>query len=70
MALDSIKGVNAFPEGDEEHDRGTLDAPIVGKVYWRILYYDTRFQGVSPNPADPTVTHRALVVTRPGEFNI
>ena len=70
IIFDAIKNVDIFPEGNAEHDRGILDIAFVGKVYWRILYSDTRFKDISPNPADPTVTHRVLIVARPGEFNL
>lgn len=71
MVLESIRAFDAFTEDNDphgEHDFAEMEVLGVGKVCWRIVYYDTRYQNCSPNPADPTVTRRVLIIMRPGEL--
>jgi len=50
-----------------EHDFGKVD--FGGERYfWKIDYYDCRLCFASPDPADPSVTHRVMTVMRADEY--
>ena len=62
--VEAVKNYNAFDAGNDpygEHDFGSL--VVDGNaVFFKIDYYDRDLQFHSPNPADPTVTHRVLTL--------
>jgi len=69
--MESVRTFDAFTEGDDpygEHDFGALDVIGVGKVFWKIDYYDTDYQFHSPDPADPKVTRRVLTIMLAEEY--
>lgn len=69
--LTGVRVFTAFTEGDDpygEHDFGALDMIGVGKVFWKIDYYDTDYQFHSPDPADPKVTRRVLTIMLAEEY--
>jgi hypothetical protein len=59
--------IRAFDEFDEdndphgEHDFGLIEGRDV-RCFWKIDYYDTDMELMSPDPADPFVTTRVLTV--------
>lgn len=51
-----------------EHDFGSLDIPAVGKVFWKIDYYDLTMQFGSEDPADRVKTRRVLTIMLAEEY--
>jgi len=51
-----------------EHDFGAFELEGVGKVFWKIDYYDTGYQYLSPDPTDPQVTRRVLTIMLAEEY--
>jgi len=69
--LDKVQGFTGFtPDNDPygEHDFGCITQPGVGKVFWKIDYYDNRFEALSPDPANPKVTRRVLTIMLAEEY--
>ncbi|MGE3335510.1 MAG: DUF3768 domain-containing protein [Rhodospirillaceae bacterium] len=66
----AIMEFDAFDEDNDpygEHDYGTVQ--IAGKTYvWKIDAYDQRLRYMSPDPSDPAVTRRVLVLLLPSEW--
>ena len=52
----------------EEHDLGRFDLNGVGSVIWKIDCYDNDYRCLSPNPADPGVTRRVLMIMLAEEY--
>ena len=71
--LEVIRKVGAFDsfsEGDDphdEHDFGMLDHAGQG-IIWQISYAGADGADVSPDPANPAVTHRVLTVMLASEY--
>lgn len=69
-----IAGVQAFsaftPDNDPygEHDFGNLDVAGVGKVFWKVDYYNPTLTGGSEDPADPARTCRVLTIMLAREY--
>jgi hypothetical protein len=38
------------------------------KIFWKIDTYDLDMQAMSPNPANPAVTHRVLTIMLASEY--
>lgn len=72
--LDIWSKVRAFksftPDNDPygEHDFGSIEHPLAGKVFWKIDYYAPDLQSGSEDPADPQKTHRVLTVMLASEY--
>ena len=67
------QAVRAFSDftGDNdphnEHDFGAVDVDG-DRFFWKIDYYDNRFEGGSENPADPTCTQRVMTIMFAHEY--
>jgi hypothetical protein len=51
----------------KEHDFGALDFADQ-KIFWKIDYYDRRFEVGSDDPSNPAVTSRVLTVMLADEY--
>jgi len=69
-----IEGVQAFraftPDNDPygEHDFGSIDLAGIGKVFWKIDYYNRSLTGGSEDPSDPAKTCRVLTIMLAREY--
>ena len=66
-----VKAFNNFSENNDpygEHDFGMLELSNVGKIFWKIDYYDINLQYGSEDPADPTQTARVLTIMFSHEY--
>jgi len=52
------------PDNDPygEHDFGSFEVNDVGKVFWKIDYYDKQLERGSEDPSDPAQTTRVLTI--------
>lgn len=69
--ITNVRTFSGFTEGDDpygEHDFGAFAIGEVGTVFWKIDYYDTDYQYLSPDPADPAVTRRVLTIMLAEEY--
>jgi hypothetical protein len=69
--LQQVRAFSDFTEDNDphgEHDFGALDIPAVGKVFWKIDYYDLTMQSGSEDPADPAQTRRVLTIMLAEEY--
>ena len=69
--FDSVRSFDRFtPDNDPygEHDFGAIDHPGVGKVFWKIDYYDRSLSYGSDDPADPSKTSRVLTIMLAEEY--
>jgi hypothetical protein len=68
--LAKIRAFNNFNEDNGphgEHDFGLIEDGDV-RVFWKIDYYDTDMDLMSPDPADASVTTRVLTVMLAEEY--
>ncbi len=68
--MEKVRYFNNFtPDNDPygEHDFGSFDYKGK-KIFWKIDYYDTNYQYLSENPANPDVTNRVLTVMLADEY--
>lgn len=66
-----VQRFDAFtPDNDPygEHDFGAFEQAGVGKVFWKIDYYDPSMRGGSEDPADVRKTRRVLTIMLAGEY--
>lgn len=69
--VEKVKNFDAFsPDNDPygEHDFGSFDLPEIGKVFWKIDYYDPEYHGHSEDAADPCKTRRVLTIMLACEY--
>jgi Protein of unknown function (DUF3768) len=68
--LARIRAFDQFNEDNDphgEHDFGLIEDGDV-RCFWKIDYYDTDMELMSPDPADSTVTTRVLTVMLIDEY--
>jgi Protein of unknown function (DUF3768) len=68
--LARICGFNNFDEDNDphgEHDFGLIEDGDT-RCFWKIDYYDTDMELMSPDPADSSVTTRVLTVMLAEEY--
>jgi hypothetical protein len=68
--LAKVREFDAFTEDNDphgEHDFGVVDDGDV-RCFWKIDYYDTEMELMSPDPADPAATTRVLTVMLAHEY--
>lgn len=69
-----IAAVRSFsdftPDNDPygEHDFGAIDLPGIGRISWKIDYYDLSYTWGSEDPSDPAQTRRVLTILFPEEY--
>ncbi|MBI1290190.1 DUF3768 domain-containing protein [bacterium] len=58
------------PDNDPngERDFGSIELEQVGRVIWKIDYYDPDYRCHSPDPVDPQVTRRVLTIMLAEEY--
>ena len=64
-AAKEVQNFTAFGDGNDPHGEHDFGAFEIGdqKYFWKIDYYrDRNMTTGSPDPADPTVTHRVLTI--------
>ena len=69
--LEAVRSFDRFtPDNDPygEHDFGAIHQPGVGKVFWKIDYYDKSLCHGSEDPADPSKTTRVLTIMLAEEY--
>lgn len=70
-AVQNFRTFNRDNDPYGEHDFGSVDIESVGKVFWKIDYYDRdyRYRSDDPaDPADPTKTRRVLTIMLASEY--
>lgn len=69
--VEAVQTFKAFtPDNDpyDEHDFGAIDLHGIGRVLWKIDYYDPSLTYGSEDPADPTRTRRVLTIMLAEEY--
>lgn len=69
--LAEVRSFDRFTEDNDpygEHDFGAFDHPGVGKVFWKIDYYDAEYRYGSPDPANLDLTRRVLTIMLAEEY--
>jgi hypothetical protein len=70
-AISQVRCFSDFTEDNDpygEHDFGLIEVNGVGKIFWKISYYDQDYQFHSPDPADPKLTRRVLTIMLAEEY--
>jgi hypothetical protein len=70
LILGKVRTFDQFNEDKDphcEHDFGLIDDGDV-RCFWKIDYYDTDMDLMSPDPADSSVTTRVLTVMLAEEY--
>ncbi|KCV82451.1 hypothetical protein ATO10_05901 [Actibacterium atlanticum] len=68
--MKAVQQYNDYSEDNDpwgEHDFGAIEIEDL-KIYWKIDPYDLELKELSPNPANPEVTHRVLTVMLASEY--
>jgi hypothetical protein len=68
--LTKVRAFDQFDEDNDphgEHDFGLIEEGDV-RCLWKIDYYDSDMELMSPDPADPFVTRRVLTVMLAEEY--
>lgn len=69
--LEKVRRFDDFTEDNDpygEHDFGVIQQEGVGKIFWKIDYYDSSLEKGSEDPADPSVTMRVLTIMLAEEY--
>lgn len=69
--FEKVQSFSDFTEDNDpygEHDFGALDVDGVGKVFWKIDYYNPDYGSGSDDPADPAKTRRVLTIMLAEEY--
>jgi len=70
LLISAVREFKQFNEDNDphgEHDFGVV--PIMGKkFYWKIDYFDTRYEFLSEDPSNPKVTNRVLTILEACEW--
>lgn len=69
--IEKVQSFDAFtPDNDPygEHDFGSIEVFGVGKVFWKIDYYDRDYCFHSGDATDPTKTRRVLTIMLASEY--
>lgn len=66
----AIRTFSAFDRGNDPHDEHDFGSVEVAdqRVFWKIDYYDHRFQYGSPDPSLPGLTGRVLTIMLAEEY--
>jgi hypothetical protein len=70
LILSKVRTFHQFNEDNDphgEHDFGLIEDGDV-RCFWKIDYYDTDMELMSPDAADPSVTTRVLTVMLADEY--
>lgn len=59
---------NADNDPHGEHDFGSFEHPVAGKIFWKIDYYNLDYSAGSEDPSDPSKTRRVLTVMLASEY--
>lgn len=68
--LQDVRGFSTFTDDNDphgEHDFGAIEHNG-NAIFWKIDYYDARYEAGSPDPANPAVTGRLLTVMLAQEY--
>jgi hypothetical protein len=71
VILTMVREFSEFtPDNDPlgEHDFGSFDHPVAGRIFWKIDYYDRTLTAGSEDPADKTKTVRVLTIMLASEY--
>jgi hypothetical protein len=66
-----VHNFTEFPEDNAPHgerDFGAFETEGVGRVFWKIDYYNRTLDGGSEDPADRTKTQRVLTIMLASEY--
>ena len=69
--ITAVREFSVFTPGSDpygEHDFGAVTHANVGRIIWKIDYYDDDYRCHSPDPADPKVTRRVLTIMLAEEY--
>ncbi len=69
--LTEVRSFDKFTEDNDpygEHDLGSFEYPEVGKIFWKIDYYDLNLEYHSEDASDPFKTIRALTIMFADEY--
>lgn len=69
--LSQVRNFDNFNEGNNpygENDFGAIDNHHIGKIFWKIDYYNPDLTLGSENPADESITARVLTIMLADEY--
>jgi uncharacterized protein DUF3768 len=69
--ITKVRAFDDFSEDNDpygEHDFGAFKQEGVGKIFWKIDYYDPSLKWGSEDPSDPKATCRVLTILRAEEW--
>lgn len=69
--MEKVQRFDAFTADNDphgEHDFGSFDVAEIGKVFWKIDYYDPQYHAHSEDAADPSKTRRVLTIMLACEY--
>lgn len=68
--LAMVRSFSAFDSSNDPYHEHDFGAITLGgeRIFFKIDYYDLALAGHSPDPADPTQTHRVLTVMLASEY--